>query len=84
MIPQRAVQEFYDELFSVMESQPDEWAAMANDHKELRVSPSDFDYYVAIRKQYSDPLKTAPFETDAAGLPIVFFYGIRLKPIGNK
>lgn len=81
MIPQRAVQEFYDELLSVMESQPDEWVPLANDHKVLWVSPSDFDYYVQIRQQYSDLLQTTPIETDTAGLSIVFFYGIRVKPL---
>ncbi len=81
MIPQRAEQEFYDALNSILEKQPDEWVAIAHDQKELLVSPSDFAYYVKIRQQLIDQLGIAQFETDADGLPVVFFRGIRLKPV---
>lgn len=81
MIPTIAVQEFFEELNSLMKSQPDEWQARAPDQKELLVSPSDFEYYKKIRQQIEAP---SALETDAEGLPILLFSGIRVRSIVSK
>jgi hypothetical protein len=75
---QRAEQEFYEELNVRLKSQPDEWQRIPADQKEFLVPPDDFQYYVAIRQD--DGPQFYP-EVDATGLPIVFFLGIRLKPL---
>ena len=81
MIPTKAVQEFYDELDEILKSQPSEWQAIAADQKVLWVSTSDFDYYVKIGQQFVEQSKTTEIELDKDGLPILFFAGIRVKPL---
>ncbi|WP_461070364.1 hypothetical protein [Spirosoma horti] len=81
MIPTIAIQEFFEELNSLLKSQPDEWQATPPDQKELVVSVSDFDYYRTIRQQIEAP---SALETDAEGMPILFFSGIRVRPIVSE
>ena len=57
LIPTRAVQEFFDELNSLIEQQPAEWQAIPAGQKELVVSQSDYDYYLTIKQQ---AVHTAP------------------------
>ncbi|WP_018619515.1 hypothetical protein [Spirosoma luteum] len=77
-IPQRAEQEFYDELNDCLKNQPDEWQSVANDQKDFLLSPSDFDYLTQLYQQHQPEL---PIETDETGSPILFFRGIRVKPM---
>ena len=77
MIPQRAEQEFYEELTVLLNSQPDTWQAIPAHQKQFYVSPSDFDYYRKLTQQH---LGAAAIETDTEGLPIMFFLGIRVMP----
>lgn len=86
MIPTIAVQEFYVELEDLMKGQPNEWQALPAHQKQLPVSTSDFDYYVKIRQQYIDIERSdiTEIETDADGVPIVFFQGIRVMPLPSS
>ena len=77
-IPQRAEQEFYDELNERLANQPGEWQVLVNDQKAFLLSPSDFDYLLKPYQQHQPEL---PIETDETGLPILFFRGIRVKPM---
>ena len=81
IIPTRAVQEFFDELDALIQQQPAEWQAIPAGQKELVVSQSNFDYYLTIRQQYVQP---APIDTDEKGLPILYFMGIRVKPLPDS
>lgn len=75
-IPQRAEQEFYEELNDRLAKQPDEWQALPNDKKEFLLSPSDFDYLLKLYQQHQP---AQPIATDETGLPILLFRGIRVK-----
>ena len=75
---QRAEQEFYDEIDEILKNQPEQWHALATSQKELRIAPDMFRYYVALRRAYSGQ---GGIQADASGLPMVFFRGIRLKPL---
>ena len=80
MIPTIAVQDFFVQLDDLMKSQSDEWQALPTDQKQLRVTASDFDYYLTIRRQFESP---ADVMIDDAGLPILLFQGIRVVPIAD-
>lgn len=80
MIPRIAIQDFYVELDDLTQRQSEEWRATPVDQKELLVSPSDFAYYVAISQQNAEP---AQVSTDDAGMPMVYFTGIRVKPLSH-
>lgn len=77
-IPTIAIQEFFVELDDLLKSQSNEWQVEPADQKELWVSSGNFDYYLQIRRQYAFP---AEIEADEAGLPILLFQGIRVKPL---
>ena len=77
-ISQRAEQEFYDELDEHLAGQLGEWRSMANHQKVFLLSPSDFDY---LTKLYQQHQPAQLIETDEVGLPILFFRGIRVKPL---
>ncbi|WP_020607328.1 hypothetical protein [Spirosoma spitsbergense] len=77
-IPQRAEQEFYDELNERLANQPGEWQVLANDQKAFLLSPSDFDYLLKLYQQHQP---ARPIDTDETGSPILLFRGIRVKPI---
>ena len=77
-IPQRAEQELYDELNERLASLPTEWQSVANDQKAFLLPPSDFDYLTKLYQQHQ-PVR--PIDTDDVGLPILFFRGIRVKPL---
>lgn len=76
-IPQRAEQEFYDELNDRLANHPDEWQAMPDDQKQFLLPPSDFDYLLKLYQQHQP---ARPIDTDETGLPILLFRGIRVKP----
>lgn len=84
MIPTIAVQEFYVELDDLIKGQPDAWQALPAHQKQLPVSTSDFDYYVKIRQQYTERSDITDIETDAEGIPVVFFQGIRVMPLPSS
>lgn len=77
-VPQRAEQEFYDELDECLAKQPDEWQALANDQKAFLLSSSDFDY---LLKLYLQRQPARPIDTDETGSPILLFRGLRVKPM---
>lgn len=77
-IPQRAEQEFYEELDGRLAKQPDEWQTLANDAKSFFIPPSDFGYLTKIYQQHQP---TRPIDTDLDDLPILFFRDIRVKAL---
>lgn len=80
LMSQRAEQEFYDEIDEILKNQPDQWHALTTDQKELRIATDMFRYYVELRRGY---VEQGDINVDAAGLPVVFFRGIRLIPIND-
>lgn len=76
-IPQRAEQEFYDELDLRLASQPGEWRVLANGTKTFFLPLADFDYLVHLYQQHQF---ARPVEQDEAGRPMLFFRGIRVEP----
>ncbi len=77
-IPQRAEQEFYDELDERLANQPDDWQLLANNQKVFLLPPSDFDYLTKLKQQHQP---ARPIDRDENGLPILFFRGIRVKSL---
>ena len=75
-IPQRAEQEFYDELNELLANQPDDWQSLANDRKVFLLSSADVDYLAKLKQQHQS---ARPIDTDLDDFPILFFRGIRVK-----
>lgn len=76
-IPQRAEQEFYDELDERLAKQAKAWKEAGNDQNVFLLSPPDFDYLSQLSRQHQPE---RPMDTDEANLPILFFRGVRVKP----